>query len=213
MIYTVEHLTFSYDGRFTLFVEKFEMKEKCIGIVGPSGSGKTTLLLNLAFLLKGHWKTFKFLQQDVCETNFQQLRRFVTYVSQHPILLKRSVFENIQYPLVLRNFPKDEMKRRIESIAKLFDLEDLLDKKPWQLSGGQAKRVCLARAFVFEPKVILLDEPTSDLDEKSREILDESLKIFSTSCHFIIVSHETDWLFRTCEKVYSLKNGIFEESD
>lgn len=213
MIYNVEHLTFSYDGRFTLFIEKFQMKEKCVGIVGPSGSGKTTFLLNLAFLLKGSWRTFKFLEQSVSEANLQQLRRLVTHVPQHPILLKRSVFENIGYPLALRNFPREEIERRVERMAELFDLKDLLDKKPWQLSGGQAKRVCLARAFVFEPKVILLDEPTSDLDQKGRKILDESLKVFSKGCHFIVVSHETSWLFKRCEKVYELKGGTLEELD
>ena len=210
-VYSVEQLKFSYDKRFTLFVEGFEMNEKCVGLVGPSGSGKTTLLLNLAFLLKGKWKKFEFLGQNVTEANFERLRRHVTYVAQHPVLLRRTVFENVAYPLILRGTSREEITERVEKIAELFDLKDLLNKKPWQLSGGQAKRVCLARAFVFEPKVILLDEPTADLDEKGRKILNEALKVFSDRTSFIIVSHEIDWLSSVCEKIYTMNDGVLKE--
>jgi tungstate transport system ATP-binding protein len=86
-----------------------------------------------------------------------------------------------------------------------------LNKKPWQLSGGQAKRVCLARAFVFEPKVILLDEPTADLDEKGRKILNDALKVPSDQTSFIIVSHDVDWLSSVCEKVYAINDGVLKE--
>ncbi|HBT40359.1 MAG: ABC transporter related [Thermotoga sp. 50_1627] len=209
-IYSVEQLRFSYDGKFTLFIEKFEMGESCVGLVGPSGSGKTTLLLNLALLLKGTWKKFQFLEEDVTETNMERLRRRVTYVAQHPILLRRTVFENIAYPLLLRRISKEKITERVEMIAQLFDLKDLLNKKPWQLSGGQAKRACLARAFVFEPKVILLDEPTADLDEKSRRILNDVLRIYSDRTSFIIVSHEIDWLSDLCEKIYAMNDGVLK---
>lgn len=210
-VYSLEQLQFSYDGKFNLFIEKFEMDRKRVGIFGPSGSGKTTFLLNLAFLLKGRWKKFQFFGEDVNEANVERLRRFVTYVAQHPILLKRTVFDNIAYPLIVRKFPKDQIVERVKNVAELFALTDLLDKKPWQLSGGQAKRVCLARAFVFEPRVILLDEPTADLDEEGRKILNDVLNNFSRRCHFIIVSHEIDWLESVCEKIYAMKNGTLQE--
>jgi tungstate transport system ATP-binding protein len=210
-VYSVEQLEFSYDKRFSLFLESFEMDEKCVGLVGPSGSGKTTLLLNLAFLLKGKWKKFEFLGQNVTEANFERLRRHVTYVAQHTVLLRRTVFDNVAYPLILRGTSREKITERVEQITELFDLKDLLNKKPWQLSGGQAKRVCLARAFVFEPKVILLDEPTADLDEKGRKILNDALKVFSNQTSFIIVSHDFDWLSSVCEKVYAINDGVLKE--
>ncbi|KAF2957796.1 ABC transporter [Thermotoga sp. Ku-13t] len=210
-IYSLEELRFSYDGKFLLYIEKFEMDEKRVGIFGPSGSGKTTFLLNLAFLLKGEWKSFRFMGEDVNDASLERFRRLVSYVSQHPVLLKRSVFENIAYPLMLRKFSKQEIRRRVFEIAELFKLEKLLDAKPWQLSGGQARRVCFARALVFEPKLVLLDEPTADLDEDGRRMLDEAMKKFSDRTSFVIVSHDINWLTSVCEKLYVMRNGTLKE--
>lgn len=210
-IYSLEELRFSYDGKFLLHIERFEMDEKRVGIFGPSGSGKTTFLLNLAFLLKGEWKSFHFMGEDVNDASLERFRRSVSYVSQHPVLLKRSVFENIAYPLMLRKFPKHEVRRRVLEIAELFELEKLLDARPWQLSGGQARRVCLARALVFEPKLVLLDEPTADLDEDGRKMLNEAMEEFSDRTSFVIVSHDIDWLASVCEKLYMMRNGVLKE--
>ncbi|MBC7123547.1 MAG: ATP-binding cassette domain-containing protein, partial [Pseudothermotoga sp.] len=106
---------------------------------------------------------------------------------------------------------KHEVRRRVLEIAELFELEKLLDARPWQLSGGQARRVCLARALVFEPKLVLLDEPTADLDEDGRKMLNEAMEEFSDRTSFVIVSHDIDWLASVCEKLYMMRNGVLKE--
>lgn len=207
MVYEIEKLSFSYDSRFTLFVESFKMNERIIGITGPSGAGKTTLLVNFAFLYTGKWQLFKFMGQDIDLQKIAYFRKMVTYVPQHPVLFKRTIFENIAYPLKIRGFSRQEIKENVYKIAEKLQIQELLDKKAWQISGGQAKRVCLARGFVFEPKVVLLDEPTSDLDEDSKRVVEEFILQLSAKSHMIIVSHDKKQLSRLCEKIFFIENG------
>ena len=207
MVYEIEKLSFSYDSRFTLFVESFKMNERIIGITGPSGAGKTTFLVNLAFLYTGKWQLFKFMGQDIDLQKIAYFRKMVTYVPQHPVLFKRTIFENIAYPLKIRGFSRQEIRKNVYKIAEKLQIQELLDKKAWQISGGQAKRVCLARGFVFEPKVVLLDEPTSDLDEDSKRVVEEFILQLSAKSHMIIVSHDKKQLSRLCEKIFFIENG------
>lgn len=207
MVYEIEKLSFSYDSKFILFVESFRMNEKIIGITGPSGAGKTTFLLNLGFLHVGKWKSFSFMGKQVSSESMQYFRRQVTYVPQHPVLFRRTVFENIAYPLKIRGFSKQEIEENVCKIAKEFHIQELLDKKAWQISGGQAKRVCLARGFVFQPKVVLLDEPTSDLDQDSKQVVERLILQMSTKSHIIVVSHDKEQLSRLCEKIFFIDNG------
>ncbi len=207
MVYEIEKLSFSYDSKFTLFVECFKMNERIVGITGPSGAGKTTFLLNLAFLYIGKWHSFKFMGKEVSKEAVFDFRKMVTYVPQHPVLLRRTVFENIAYPLKIRKIPSKDVQKSVYTIAEKLQIADLLDKKAWQISGGQAKRVCLARGFVFEPKVVLLDEPTSDLDEDSKKLVEQFIMQLSTKSNVIVVSHDKKQLSKLCDRVFFLKDG------
>lgn len=207
MVYEIEKLSFSYDSKFTLFVEDFKMDERIVGITGPSGAGKTTFLLNLAFLYTGKWQLFKFMGQNIDSQAITYFRKMVTYVPQHPVLFKKTVFENIAYPLKIRKISKQNIQDNVYAIAGKLQIQDLLDKKAWQISGGQAKRVCLARGFVFEPKVVLLDEPTSDFDEDSKRVVEDFILQISTKSYIIIVSHDKEQLSRLCERIFFIENG------
>lgn len=207
MVYEIKELSFSYDSKFTLFVENFKMNERIVGITGPSGAGKTTFLLNLAFLYTGKWRLFKFMERHVTKQSVDELRKIVTYVPQHLVVFRKTVFENIAYPLKIRGFSKEELRKRVYEIAERLKIEDLLNKKAWQISGGQAKRVSLARGFVFQPKVVLLDEPTSDLDEKSEKLIEQFILEYSATNHIVIVSHDRGQLSRLCEKIFLIDNG------
>jgi tungstate transport system ATP-binding protein len=145
--------------------------------------------------------------QDIDLQKIAYFRKMVTYVPQHPVLFKRTIFENIAYPLKIRGFSRQEIKENVYKIAEKLQIQELLDKKAWQISGGQAKRVCLARGFVFEPKVVLLDEPTSDLDEDSKRVVEEFILQLSAKSHMIIVSHDKKQLSRLCEKIFFIENG------
>jgi len=205
MVYEIEELSFSYDSKFTLFVEEFKIDQKIVGVTGSSGAGKSTFLLNLAFLYTGKWRLFKFKGKNVTEKDLAHLRRVVTYVPQHPVLFRKTVFENIAYPLKIRKYAKREIQKKVQAIAQRLRIEDLLDKKSWQLSGGQAKRVCLARGFVFDPEVVLLDEPTSDLDEDSKRLIEEF--ILQNKSNVVVVSHDKEQLSKLCEKIFFIDNG------
>ncbi|HOJ88803.1 MAG TPA: ATP-binding cassette domain-containing protein [Pseudothermotoga sp.] len=207
MVYQISKLQFSYDSGFTLFVDEFLMQNSIVGITGPSGSGKTTFLLNLAFLYTGKWESFKFMGKEIDVDDLSSLRKRVTYVPQHPILFRRTVFENIAYPLKVRRFSHEQIRKKVYSIAENFRIQDLLNKKAWQISGGQAKRVCLARGFVFEPDVVLLDEPTSDLDEDSGKLIEQFILDVSSRTSIVVVSHDKQQLCRLCSNILYMEKG------
>ncbi len=207
-VYEIEQLSFSYDAKFSLKAEQVLIEEGVTCLKGPMGSGKTTLLLNLAFLLKGRWRSFKFFGEDVNDDNFEFFRKIVTYVPQSPILLRRTVFDNIAYPLILRGENKRQIAHRVLRIAENLRINDLLEKRADQLSGGQAKLVCIARACVFNPKVLLLDEPTANLDEVGKRILYDFLNAIVKDTSIIIVSHDEE-MFESlpCGSVLQVKEG------
>ena len=143
-----------------------------VAVMGPSGSGKTTLLNILAsldqptsgnVLLEG--QNFK----DIPEKNIAQFRRDnLGFVFQDFNLLDTfSLKDNILLPLVLSQTPIKEMEQRLKPIAAMLHIEDLLEKYPYEVSGGEKQRAAVARAVITEPKIILADEPTGALDSKS----------------------------------------------
>lgn len=214
VIYEIEGLSFRYrNGDFKLNVEEMRVeKEGITGIVGPSGSGKTTLLLNLAFLLVGRWRRFEFEGRRVELEDLRSLRRRVTYVPQNPILFTGTAKSNILYPLKLRGIRGKEAKRRVEEVAEALDISEILGNKSHELSGGEAQRVCLARALVFSPDVILLDEPTANLDADNALRIEEMLRDISSRTKLILVSHNQEQVNRLCDKVYRLEGGRIVES-
>ncbi len=208
-IYRLKDLTFSYEtGSFTLSVDELSIEQNGItGIAGPSGSGKTTLLLNLAFLLVGQWTTFEFEGRPVDRKRLILLRNRVTYVPQNPILFSGTVESNLLYPLKLRNVKDREARGLVRDVAEIVDIENILESRSHQVSGGEAQRVCLARALVFEPDVILLDEPTANLDEENVNNIEKALKAVSERTKLILVSHDMEQVRRLCANLSILRHG------
>jgi multiple sugar transport system ATP-binding protein len=136
-------------------------------LVGPSGCGKSTLLRMIAGLEEVTEGAISIGGTDV--TELAPRRRDIAMVFQSYALYPHmSVRKNIGYGLKVRRVPKDEARRRVEEVARLLDLETMLERKPAQLSGGQRQRVAMGRAIVREPKAFLMDEPLSNLDAKLR---------------------------------------------
>jgi multiple sugar transport system ATP-binding protein len=134
-----------------------------IALVGPSGCGKSTLLRALAGLEEVTSGTISIDGRDV--TDLAPRHRDVAMVFQSYALYPHmSVRENLGYGLKVRRTPKAEVRIRVEEVAKLLGLGDLLERKPAQLSGGQRQRVAMGRAIVRQPKAYLMDEPLSNLD-------------------------------------------------
>ncbi len=164
--YQADHLTKVYNSRAVLGVDSLEIRRgEIFGLVGPSGSGKSTLLRLLGFLepptsgeiLFG--ERLRVIDSDVVPID---VRRRVTMVFQHPVLLSRTVFANVAYGLRIRNH--SDVTQRVEAVLKEVRLDHLTGARARTLSGGERQRVALARAIVLEPDVLLLDEPTANLD-------------------------------------------------
>ena len=146
-----------------------------IVLLGPSGCGKTTTLRLIAGLEKPDEGRIFFGERDV--TLLPPRQRNVSMVFQsYAVWPHMKVFDNIAFPLRIKKFPEEEIRRRVKWAAELLQIEELLDRYPAQLSGGQRQRVAVARAIVVEPDVLLMDEPLSNLDALLRVRMRSELK-------------------------------------
>ncbi len=144
-------------------------------LLGPSGCGKTTLLRCIAGLEQVDQGRIYIGGQDV--TDLPPRKRQIAMVFQsYAVFPHMTVFENIAFGLRMQHKPADEIKRRVQSAAELLHIEELLERYPAQLSGGQRQRVAVARAIAVEPRVLLLDEPLSNLDALLRLEMRAELK-------------------------------------
>ena len=137
-------------------------------LLGPSGSGKTTLLMVLAGFVRPTSGAVKVGGQDLTRVPPHK-RNFGMVFQNYALFPHMSVFDNIAYPLKLRGLGREAIRGKVEESLRLVQLEHLAERGVHQLSGGQRQRIALARAVVFEPRVLLMDEPLSALDKKLRE--------------------------------------------
>ncbi|TMN88164.1 phosphonate ABC transporter ATP-binding protein [Pseudoalteromonas phenolica] len=145
-----------------------------VAIMGPSGCGKSTLLSILGMLDSPSSGNFDFDGTDIAGYNEKQLSQLrkasIGFVFQSFNLIDElTVFENVELPLQYQNISKNERKQRVEAILKRVAIDHRADHLPQQLSGGQQQRVAVARALVINPKLVLADEPTGNLDSKNGE--------------------------------------------
>ena len=175
------------------------------GITGPNGSGKTTLL-NIIAGLDPDFEGEVFYNGRMLD---KKIGEDMTLVFQKPYLFKRSVFDNIAYPLILRKKNTEIIKKSVAEIAKLLQIEDLLDKKGHQLSGGETQKVALARAIVFKPNILLLDEATSSLDPESVQTIEEAIIRYNnqTKATVIVITHDIEQSNRLCDEIVTLELG------
>ena len=174
-LYCLETLRKSYDGRAVVDVERLEVRAgEVLALVGPSGAGKSTLLRLLNFLEPPTAGTISY-----CGRSFRDhrvpisIRREITTVFQRPALLRGSVRRNVAYGLGLRGRRDD---RRVEQMLTQVGLDGLAKAKAQRLSGGEMQRVALARALVIQPTVLLLDEPTANLDPYNVSLIEDIVR-------------------------------------
>lgn len=169
-------------GRIVLVVDQLVVhKGDILAVVGSNGSGKSTLLLALAHLLKTEKDCVLFDSAPVSQHHDLPYRRRIGLVMQDALLLNRSVFRNAAIGLHYRGFPREQITRRVDTWLERLGISHLRDRPATQISGGEARRVALARAFVLQPDLLLLDEPFSALDRASRLKLQADLKDILTN--------------------------------
>jgi len=167
-LYRLEDLVFSYPGSaFTLAIASLEGRPgEVLALVGPNGAGKSTLLGLLAFLLRpvGGRLEFRGGEPWADANGAFAARRDAVLVSHHPYLFTGTIADNVGFGLRLRKVPEPERSARVKEALALVDLDGWGGRPVAGLSAGQAQRVAMARALILRPRVLLLDEPTANLD-------------------------------------------------
>lgn len=202
----IENLIKKYDENIILNIQNLEIEEgKITGITGPNGSGKSTLLNILGGIDTEFTGNIKYDDMNLNKEIINNL----TFVFQKPYLFRRRVYDNIAYPLRLRKMDRELEEILLNDIIKGFEIEDLKDKKAHLLSGGESQKVALARGLVFKPKLLLLDEPTSNIDPESIKIMEREILKFNreTNSTVIIVTHNLEQSQRICDNIIYLQCG------
>lgn len=184
-----------------------------IGIMGPSGAGKSTLLNILSTIDTPTSGEITIDNQNIVTMKEEQLSDFrrnnLGFIFQDYNLFDTlTVKENILLPLALSKVPAKEIESRVGEIANMFGIQDILDKYPYHISGGQKQRTAAARAMVTKPSLILADEPTGALDSKSATDLLESLTILNEEHHstIMMVTHDA-FAASFCKRILFIKDG------
>lgn len=209
-LFRIERLVKSYQNRRVLEVERLEIRKgEVLALVGPSGAGKSTLLRLLNFLepptegnLFFHNHLFSAGQEMPIE-----LRRRVTMVFQRPMLLNRSVRDNVRFGLDLHG--KRNTNGIVQSTLEQVGLAELVSQQARTLSGGEAQRVALARAIALRPEVLLLDEPTANLDPYNVGLIEKIAGDLNrqNGTTLVLVTHNVFQARRLAHRVAFLLDG------
>jgi putative ABC transport system ATP-binding protein len=181
--------------------------------MGPSGSGKSTLLNIIGLLDSASSGSYKLLNQEMVglkeKQKSQARKENIGFIFQNFNLIDElSVFDNIELPLIYNNVPSAERKSRVNEMAKILGIAHRLKHFPQQLSGGQQQRVAVARALINNPKIILADEPTGNLDSRNgNEVMELLTDLHASGSTILMVTHsEYDASFS--QKTIFMKDGV-----
>lgn len=178
-----------------------------IGIVGPNGSGKTTLIFLLSGLLKPTKGEIKIFGLNPDRESVERIRRRVGVVFQNPddFLFNPTVKDELLYVPRQLEMGEDEMRKLLLDYSKTFDLGDILHKPPFRLSSGEKKKVEIASVLIYKPEVIFLDEPTANVDLRTRKIVLETMRNYVGT--IVITSHELEIVRELCNRVVLMSKG------
>ncbi len=210
---TIDHLTKDFGSTiavndFNAVIESGEL----IALLGPSGCGKSTMLNMISGILPSTTGKIYFDEDDV--TDVTPEKRGVGLVFQNYALYPHmTVLENIAFPLEIKKVKKAEREAKAIEMAKLVHVDMLLDRKPKQLSGGQQQRVAIARALIKNPRVLLLDEPLSNLDARLRIEMREEIRRIQqeTQVTTIFVTHDQEEAMSISDHIVLMKDGFLQQ--
>ena len=218
VVIAIKGLYKSFEDNDVLRGIDFELhKGENVVVLGRSGSGKSVLIKIIAGLMKPDKGTVTLLGKDVHQLNKKeliQLRLKIGFLFQHSALYdSMTVRENLEFPLMrnVRDISQDEMDKAVKEVLEAVGLSDTADQMPSELSGGQQKRIGIARTLIMKPEVILYDEPTAGLDPLTsyeiNDLINEVQKKFKTSS--IIITHDLVCAKKTGDRILMLIDGKF----
>lgn len=206
-LYRLTRITKRYGARTVLAIEALSVREATsVALIGPSGAGKSTLLRLLCFLEAPTAGTLEYRGSVVGGPVSLPVQREVTLVFQRPLVLDTSVERNIAYPLQLRG---QRDNARVAQMLSVFGLERLAKARARTLSGGEMQRVALARALVLRPRVLLLDEPTANLDPNNVALIERALLELRAAypLTLVVATHNLHQALRLAEQTAFMLDG------
>jgi len=216
MLYKLEKIQRVHGSRTVLNIDWLEIAPNVIyTLIGPNGAGKSSLLKILAFLDKPSTGRLTFDDRPVKfnEKHLHSLRQRVVLLDQTPILFTGTVWKNVEFGLKVRKISRTQRRKRVEKILALVGMEKFADLDSQGLSGGEVKRVALARALVLEPDVLLCDEPTANVDGENQEIILNILKQINReeNTSIIFATHYLSQGQRLADHTLLLQNGSLSD--
>lgn len=184
-----------------------------VSIMGPSGSGKSTLLNIIGLLDSASGGSYELLGQEMIglkeKLKSKAQKENIGFIFQNFNLIDElSVYDNIELPLIYNNVPSADRKKKVDEIAKILGISHRLKHYPQQLSGGQQQRVAVARALINDPKIILADEPTGNLDSKNgNEVMELLTDLHASGATILMVTH-SDYDASFSQKTILMKDGV-----
>ena len=216
----LKNVSFKYELQEEKTIKNLDLYVKqgeFVGIIGKNGSGKTTLCNIIRGIIPDFVQgeitgSISIDNKDINDIERGEMAELVGFVFQNPFSqisgIKKTVFEEIAYGLENLGVPREEIRQRVTDVIKLLKIEDLQDKNPNELSGGQSQRVAIASIIVMNPKVLIFDEPTSQLDPLGTEEIFDILKLLkSQNKTIILVEHKIDLIAEYADRVVVMDDG------
>lgn len=210
-VFQAHNLCFGYTpGKEVLEVDDFTVSPGSItAVIGSNGCGKTTLFKVLNGLLGPYTGSVLFKGREIATPEGrQQMRRLSVYVHQKPYAFRERVTDNVAYGLKVRKVPRDQWSRRIEESLRAVGMTELSQRHAQALSGGERQRLAIARALALHPEVILLDEPTSNIDPESVRLIEGAvLDAQATGTTVLLSTHNLATAYRIATTVLPMDHG------
>ncbi len=216
----LQNVTYKYPLTKTPVLQNINLQVKegeFISIVGPNGAGKSTLCYALAGFVPHFFKgeisgTIEVAGKESSKATLDEWILNVGLAFQNPFNqisgAKYTVFEEIAFGLENIGVPREEMKERVQNAMALTGITELADRSPYSLSGGQQQRVALTSILVMRPRLLVLDEPTSQMDPiGTREVFGTIRKMAEEGMTVVLVEHKMEWIAEFADRVIALKNG------
>ncbi|MEW9121169.1 MAG: ATP-binding cassette domain-containing protein [Thermotaleaceae bacterium] len=206
----LENVTKFYEQKQVLNVSNLYIpKGTCCGIIGPNGAGKSTLAKIIAGLEEPTTGEIYYGGEAL-----KKVQENITLVFQKPYLLRTTVWKNIAYPLKLRGLQPEKIRHQVEAMIEEMGLQTIAHQKSWTLSGGEAQKVALARALIFKPRLLILDEPTANIDPRAVEVMERMIRRVheEDKTTVLLVTHQLQQARRLCTEAVFMHQGKLEET-